>query len=447
MKTARVALAVALVLGAALAAAGARSAAAQERTLAFTGAEVRPVSGPPIADAVLLVRGGKVVALGPAGRVEIPADAEVRDHRGHVIIPGLVDTHSHIGLYPRPRVPAHEDGNELSGPLQGALRALDAVWPDDPGIAMARAGGITTANIMPGSANPVGGQTVYVKLRGRTADAMVVRSEGVGGGLKMANGENPKRASRKGQAPKTRMAVAALQRKAFLRARAYREKWQRYRDEGDDAEPPERNLELEPLVEVLAGERTVHFHCHRADDILTALRLRDEFGFDLVLQHVSEGHKVAAELARREVPVSLLVVDSPGGKHETAELVLETAGVLERAGVRVALHTDDPVTPSRLFLRVGGLAVRGGMSEAGALRAMTLEGARMLGLDARLGSLEPGKDADFAVLSGAPFSVWTQVLETWIDGVRHFDRADPRDRAYAVGGFGLDGRRIGELAP
>jgi imidazolonepropionase-like amidohydrolase len=400
--------------------------AAHAQVVVLDGADLLPVSGDRIPGGRVVMRDGKLAAVGRADAVRIPAGAEVRDHRGHVIVPGLVDTHSHLGLYPRPNVPAHSDGNETSGPVQSGVRALDAIWPGDPGIRMALAGGITTANIMPGSGNVVGGQTAYVKLHGRTVQEMLI--PGSVGGLKLANGENPKRVygGRK-QAPQTRMKVAALQRDLFVRAQQYREK-------GGD-EDGKRDLDLEPVIEVLEGTRTVHYHTHRADDILTALRLRDEFGFDLVLQHVSEGALVAQEIARRGVPCSIIVLDSPGGKHEAARLGIETGGVLERAGVPVAIHSDDPVTPSRLFLRSAALAVRGGMSEDAALRAVTLEAARMLRLDERLGSLEPGKDADLVVLSGEPFSVWTKVLETWIEGERVFDRSDPRQRGWATGGF------------
>lgn len=408
--------------------------------LAFRGARILPVSGPPIDGGVLVVRDGKIAAVGPAGTT-IPDGAEVRDAAGMVIIPGLVDTHSHIGIFPRPTVPAHGDGNEMSGPVQGGLRALDAVWPDDPGIRMATAGGVTTANIMPGSGNVVGGATVYVKLRGRTIDEMRIKDMPVLGGLKMANGENPKGYGRRtpGQAPFTRMKVAALQREAFQKARDYRDKWATYRkakDAADDkAKPPETDLSLEQLVEVLDRKRTVHFHCHRADDILTAVRLSEEFGFELVLQHVTEGFRIADELAKRKQPASLTLVDSPGGKYETAGLIEENAAILEKAGVPVAINTDDYITESRFLLRTGSIAVRGGLSEASALKALTLTPATMLHLDKRLGSLEAGKDADFAMLSGPPFSVYTQVLETYIDGKRVFERR--ADWSYQAGGFAV----------
>src|SRR5438309_5207569 len=236
------------------------------------------------------------------------------------------------------------------------------------------------------------------------------------------------------------MKVAALQREQFVKARDYQQKWAAYRKAtaaGKDLPAPETDLSLEPLVEVLDGKRTVHFHTHRADDLMTALRIAQEFGFEIVLHHATEGYRIADELARRKVPVSLTLVDSPGGKLEAAGLLEENAAILDKAGVNVAINTDDFITESRFFLRTGAIAVRGGMSEDAALRAMTISPAQMLHLENRLGSLAAGKDADFVVLSGPPFSVYTQVLETYIDGVRVFDRAQKRDWTYQAGGFAL----------
>jgi imidazolonepropionase-like amidohydrolase len=416
-----------------------------DEPVAYLGARIYTAAGNPIDDGVLVVQRGKIVLVaGPlSGRAFVlPEGTRQRDLRGKTIIPGLVDTHSHIGIYPRPAVPAHSDGNEMTGPAQPSLRALDAIYPDDPGIRMAVAGGVTTANIMPGSGNVIGGQTLYAKLRGKTIDEMRIADSKMLGGLKMANGENPKGYGRRpqAQAPGTRMKVAALQREQFVKARDYQQKWAAYRKTkaaGKDASPPDRDLALEPLVEVLERKRTVHFHTHRADDLLTALRIADEFNFEIVLHHATEAYRVADELARRKVPCSLTLVDSPGGKLEAAGLLEENAAVLEKAGVPVAINTDDFITESRFLLRTGAIAVRGGMPEAAALRALTLHPARMLHLEDRLGSLEKGKDADFVVLSGAPFSIYTQVLETYIDGVRVFDRSQKKDRSYQVGGFAL----------
>jgi len=337
---------------------------------------------------------------------------------------------------------------------------MDAVWPQDPGIRMALAGGITTVHIVPGSANVIGGQSVHVKLRGRTVEEMLIAvDDGRGGpgaapitgGLKMANGENPKRAyGSRGESPSTRMGIAALQRGAFLKAREYRDRILRAREAraaGKDKDIPERDLSLEPLVEVLEGRRIVHFHAHRADDILSTLRLGREFGFTPVIHHGTEAHLVAGELARAGAAASIILLESPGGKHEAAGYTPSNGAVLEKAGVKVAIHTDDPITDSRLLLRSAALAVRGGMSEAGALRAVTLSGAEILGLAARVGSITAGKDADLVVLSGPPLSVYTHILETWIDGEEVFDRSRSGDLRFATGGFNVRDRIPGPLSP
>lgn len=418
---------------------------AQEKPLALQHAWIHTASGPMIEDGTVVIHRGKIIDIGAANQVTPPEGAELRDVKGSVIIPGLVDTHSHIGIFPRPSVPAHGDGNEGSGPVQPGLRAIDAIWPEDPGIRMAVAGGVTTANIMPGSGNVIGGQTLYVKLRGRTVDEMRITDMKSLGGLKMANGENPKGYGKRGLAPATRMKVASLQREQFIKARDYQAKWNAYRkakEEGKAMPQPETEPAMETLVEVLERKRTVHFHSHRADDLMTAVRISEEFGFELVLQHVTEGYRIAGELAKRKIPVSLTLVDSPGGKPEVMNLIEENAAILNKAGVLVAINTDDYITESRFMLRTGSIAVRGGMSDDDALKALTINPAKMMHLDDRLGSLEKGKDADFAVLSGAPFSVYTQVLETFIDGKRVFNRADRRDWAYQAGGYALELDRL-----
>jgi len=404
--------------------------------LAIYAGRILPVVGEPIENGVIVIDNGKIIDIGPAATVKLPPNTDVRRWPDATIIPGLVDTHSHIGIYPRPSVPAHADGNEMSGPVQPGLRALDAIFPDDPGFKMAVAGGVTTANIMPGSGNVIGGQTLYVKLRGNTVDEMRIVDAKVIGGLKMANGENPKGYGRRGSAPFTRMKIASLQREQFIKAREYQAKWKTWRETKKGTEP-ERDINLDPLVEVLERKRTVHFHCHRADDLLTAVRIAEEFDFEIVLQHATEGYRVVDELKAKKIPVSLTLVDSPGGKAEVMALIEENAAILDKAGVLVALNTDDFITESRFMLRTGSMAVRGGMTEASTLRALTINPAKMMHLDHKIGSLEKGKDADFVILSGAPFSAYTAVLETYIDGKRVFARDQRSDWSYQAGGYDL----------
>lgn len=418
---------------------------AQDKPLALQHARIHTAAGALIEDGTLVIHQGKILAIGSTREIPVPAEAETRDLTGAVIIPGLVDTHSHIGIFPRPGVAANADGNEGSGPVQPGLRAIDAIYPEDPGVRMALAGGVTTANIMPGSGNVIGGQTLYVKLRERTVDGMRIANMKSLGGLKMANGENPKGYGKKGLAPVTRMKVASLQREQFVKARDYQAKWNAYRQakEAGKAGPmPETDPAMETLVEVLNRQRTVHFHSHRADDLMTAVRLSEEFGFELVLQHVTEGYRVAGELAKRKIPVSLTLIDSPGGKPEVVNLIEENAAILNKAGVMVAINTDDSITESRFMLRTGSIAVRGGMPEEDALKALTINPAKMMHLEDRLGSLEKGKDADFVILSGAPFSIYTHVLETFIEGKRMFNRADRRDWSYQAGGYALELDRL-----
>lgn len=406
-----------VVLGAAPA------ALAQDKPVAITGARIMPASGAPIDNGALVVQGGKIVAVG-AG-VAVPADAQKVDATGKTIIPGLVDTHSHIGGI---------GGADASASIQPEVRIYDSLNPLDSGFKRAVAGGITTMNVMPGSGHLLSGQTVYLKPRGgRTVEELfILDKDGAPmGGLKMANGTNSLRAP---PFSGTRGKSAAMVRERYLKAQEYSEKAAKA---GDDAEKkPSRSLGDEALLQVMNGARVVHHHTHRADDIMTVLRLAKEFKWRVVLHHVSEAWKVADEIAKAGVPCSVIVVDSPGGKLEAAEMRWESGAILEKAGAKVAFHTDDWITDSRLFMRSAALAVRAGMSREGALKALTIHGAEMLDLGARVGSLEVGKDADFVILSGDPLSVYTHVQQTWIEGRKVFDRDDPKDHLYATGGYG-----------
>ena len=401
-------------------------ASAQSQPQVFRGGVIEPISGPAIPNGVLVVQDGTIQAVGAEGEVAVPEGAVEHDASGTVILPGLVDTHSHIGGV---------DGGDRSAALHPMVRSLDAINVQHPSLMRARAGGITTVNVLPGSGHLMSGQTTHLKLRDGTAVEDLILCENpltdICGGMKMANGTNPQHEPSP-PFPGTRARSAAMARELFMNARAYRQKQQ---SAEDPDEAPDTDLRMEALVEVLDGERIVHFHTHRHDDVLTALRLREEFGFRLVLHHVSEGWKVADEIAEAGVPASIIFIDSPGGKPEAVDLAYRTGAVLDEAGVDVAYHTDDLITDSRLFLRSPAFGVRAGMSRAAALESVTLAGARMLGLEDRVGSLEVGKDADFVVLSGDPLSVYTKIEETWVEGERVFNRSDPDDRKYSTGGF------------
>ncbi len=398
---------------------------AQDVPQALIGARIIPISGEEIDRGVLVVHLGKITAVGPQGAVAIPANANSIDANGKVILPGLVCTHSHVGGF---------GGADGSHPIQPDVRIYDSLNVRHSGYKRVVAGGLTTINVMPGSGHLLSGQTIYLKMRGgNTIEELFYRDgdRNILGGLKMANGTN---SQRKKPFPGTRGKSAALVRAKYVQAQEYRDKIKRAAS--DPEKMPPRDIGLDALVEVLEGKRIVHHHTHRHDDIMTVMRLAKEFNFRVVLHHVSEGWMVAEEIARAGVPCSIILVDSPGGKLEAVNLVFKTGGILERAGVKVAFHTDDWITDSRVFLRMAALGVRAGMSREGALKALTLHGAQMLDLDDRIGSLEVGKDADFVMLSGDPFSVYTKVLETWVEGAKVFDRSDPKDHLYAVGGYG-----------
>lgn len=392
---------------------------------AFVGARCIPIDGEAIPSAVLVVGNGKILAVGPAETTLVPPEADRVDVSGKVILPGLICTHSHIG---------GTGGADSSAPIQPDVRVFDSVNLLDSGFRRAVAGGLTTLNVMPGSGHLLSGRTVYLKLRGGKTieDLFILDKDGEAlGGVKMANGTNSRR---KPPFPGTRSKSAALVRAQFIKAREYADKIAQA--QGDPSKMPPRDLGLETLAEVLQRKTIVHHHTHRHDDIATVLRLAKEFNFRVVLHHVSDGWKVADEIAKAGVPCSVILVDSPGGKLEAMDITFKTGAILENAGVLTAFHTDDWITDSRLFLRSPALAVRAGMSRQGALKAVTLAGAEMLGLRDRIGSLTPGKDADFVVLSGDPLSVYTKVLETWVEGEKVFDRSDPKDLLHAVGGYG-----------
>ncbi len=432
-------------------------ASGQNGRVLFEGGTVFTVAGEgagEIERGHVLVRGGVIEAVGEGDAPEeLREGATVVDCSGKTLMPGMVDTHSHLGGI---------GGADGTGPIQPGVRVMDSINVRSSGFRRALAGGLTTLNIMPGSGHLSSGRTIYVKLRffpeteTQPAGPRTIRDVFIlgddrrpMGGLKMANGTNSIRDS--AGFPGTRAKSAFLVREQFIKAQEYAAKWDAWNakaEEGDDpGAPPARDLHLETFVDAMNGDIVVHHHTHRHDDIITVLRLAEEFGFRVVLHHVSEAWKVADEIASFEgvpgpdgepwgAPCSVILVDSPGGKLEAIDLIYETGGVLEKAGARVAMHTDDWITDSRLFNRMAALAVRAGMSREAAIRSLTIEGARMLDLADRVGSLEAGKDADLVVMSGDPLSVYTKIEQTWVEGVKVFDRSDPEDLFYAQGGYG-----------
>ena len=399
----------------------------QTQPTAFVGAKIIPIVGQPIENGILLVQNGKITTVGDARTVRLASNVQIIDVTGKIIMPGLVDSHSHIG---------EGAGADGSAPIQPDVRLLDSFNVRASGIGRAQSGGITTVNVMPGSGHIDSGQTLYLKLRddvNKVEDLLLYDAAGkYMGGIKFANGTNPLRPNP--PFPGTRSKAAAMVREQFTRAQEYREKVRKAG--GDKSKLPPRDLALETLAEVLDGKRVVHFHTHRHDDVLTAIRLHKEFGFRMVLHHVSEAWKVAGEIAAAKVPASIILIDAPGGKLEAVDVRFENGAALEKAGALVGFHTDDYITDSRFFLRSAGLAVRAGMSRDKALFGLTMANAQILDLDKRVGSLEAGKDADFIILSGDPLSVYTKVLQTYVEGKKVFDRADAKDYLTATGGDG-----------
>ena len=403
--------------------------APESRPTVIRNATILTAAGPVIQNGSILLQGGKVAAVGAS--VTAPADALTVDAAGKWVTPGIIDTHSHLGVYPAPAIAATQDGNEMTSPNTAEVWAEHAVWPQDPQFELALAGGVTAMQILPGSGNLFGGRGVTLKnVQARTVTAM--KFPGAPPGLKMACGENPKRVyGTRTTSPMTSMGNVAGYRRAWQSAAEYRDKWKRWADGGSDPEKrPERNLQLETLVGVLNGEILVHNHCYRADEMAMMVNIAREFGYKIAsFHHAVEAYKVRDLLAEQDICASMWA-DWWGFKLEAYDGITENIPLVHQAGGCAIVHSDDPSGMQRLnqeaakaMRAAAGAGIPIGREEA--IGWLTLNPAKALGIAQQTGSLEPGKNADVVVWSGDPFSVYSRAEQVYIDGVLAYDRHDP----------------------
>jgi imidazolonepropionase-like amidohydrolase len=367
------------------------------------------VHTPEPVEGIVLVEAGKIVAV---GQVDVPEGAEIIDACGQWVLPGFIDAHTHLGICEEIYRVEGDDCNEMTDPVTPQMRALDGIHPEDEGLLDAVKGGVTTAFTAPGSGNVIGGTGLVIKTTGKVVDKMVVREPA---GLKIAFGENPKRVYGDAKKmPMTRMGTSALLRETLVKAQTYLEKLQA--GQVDASKRPERDLKMESMIKVLTREIPLRAHAHRADDIMTAVRIASEFNLDLVIEHCTEGHKVAEELAAAGIPAVVGPSMSNRAKVELKDITFKTPGVLAKAGVKIALMTDHPVIPIQFLPICAGLAVREGLTQEEALKAITINAAEILGVQHTVGSLAPGKDADVVIWSGNPLEVMSKPNLVMING-------------------------------
>ncbi|HEX6863174.1 MAG TPA: amidohydrolase, partial [Thermoanaerobaculia bacterium] len=412
----------------------------------ITNATILTAAGDRIEGGSVLLSGGKVAAVGKT--VEAPAGVATVDGKGKWVTPGIIDAHSHLGVYASPGVEAHEDGNEATDPNTAEVWAEHSVWPQDPQFPLALAGGVTTQQILPGSANLFGGRSVTVKtLPARSVAEM--KFPGAPYGLKMACGENPKRVyGERNRAPATRMGNVAGYRTAWIKAQKYRRDWDEYerktRDGDKSAKMPDRDLELETLAGVLDGEILVQNHCYRADEMLTMIDVAKEFGYRITaFHHAVEAYKIADKLAEHGICADMWA-DWWGFKMEAFDGIRENIALVEKAGACAIVHSDSAEGIQRLNQEAAKAMAAGNrmgmhLREEDAIRWLTVNPARSLGIDRQTGTLEPGKMADVVLWSGNPFSVYSRAEKVYIDGALVYDRNDPSHQPAMDFSLGLPG--------
>jgi imidazolonepropionase-like amidohydrolase len=391
------------------------------RSVAIVGGRVVPVTGPAIEGGTVLVTDGTIAAVG-AG-LAVPDGVPVIDAAGSWVLPGFIDAHAHVGVHEEAQGWAGQDTNEMTDPVTAQVRALDAINPADLGFRDAISGGVLAVNVNPGSGNPIGGQTVALKCWGRTVDGMVLRQPS---GLKSALGENPKRTyGDMDKTPSTRLGIAAVIRGALVDAANYLARIEaEERKPEAERRPVDRDLRLEALGRVLRREIPWRQHCHRADDIATAMRIADEFGYDLIIDHGTEAHLIGDLIAARGIPVVIGPLMTSRSKVELRNRSLANPGLLARAGVTISITTDHPVVPIHFLVHQATLSVKHGLDRDTALRALTINPARVAGIDARLGSIEAGKDGDLVIWSGDPLDMFSRVQRALIDGTEIYTDTD-----------------------
>jgi imidazolonepropionase-like amidohydrolase len=393
-------------------------------------------AGPRIENGALLMRDGKIVVVAKSAndaaitREISGAEPVIIDGQGKFVTPGIIDVHSHMGVYSAPGVEANSDGNEATSPATPEVWAEHSVWPQDPQFPRGLAGGVTTMQILPGSANLIGGRGVVVKVvPSRTVQGM--KFPGAKYGLKMACGENPKRVYGNKGGPSTRMGNVAGYREQWIKAEEYRRKWDKW-NKDHQGPPPTRDLAMETLAEVLRGNILVQNHCYRADEMAQMIDIAHEFGYKIrAFHHGVEAYKVADLLAREGIGAAVWA-DWGAFKMEALDAVRPNLALLSKAGVRAMIHSDDPSGAQRLNQEVAkalaaGRAAGLDISEDDAVKWMTINPAWALGLDSKIGSIEPGKNADVVLWSGDPFSIYSHAEKVWIDGAMLYDRSDPAE--------------------
>ncbi len=371
-----------------------------------------------ISNGLLLVEEGKINYVGPYEEERVPKGAEIRDFGDKSLLPGLIDAHTHVGIYEEGEGWEGEDTNEMTDPVTPQVKGMDGVNPAGFGLQDAVTAGVTTVNTGPGSGNVVGGQFAAVKTAGSNLlEELLVREPTA---MKMAMGENPKRVYKeKDRIPSTRIGTAATLRKALFEAEDY---LRRKREEPSEENSFKRDYKLESLVPVIKGELKAKIHAHRADDIATAIRIAEEFDLDYSIDHCTEGHKIPGFLAERNVDAVVGPSLTSRSKREVVERTFRTPGVLAEAGVRVAITTDSPVVPVQYLPLLTAFAVREGLDKEEALKAITVNAANIAGVGDKVGSLEPGKDADFLVTDGSIFDIENNVERVFIEG-KEIDRS------------------------